>query len=175
MRRIATAAAVRSTAGFCLVAGPLAAQDKTACQAYSRAFAEAFDKGGVSSPVCVSAEDAFLLPPGADPMRGRSSTQRVRPSATGRFGNTTVTVVDAMPRGIHGSREVGPFTIKAKGERRDVPGNHLSNRQKVGCKTSPATVSIAGTSSDPLHARDRWLAHERAARTHDRLLYRAHG
>ena len=69
MRRLALAGA------FCLAAVPVYAQDKATIEKLNDAFAQAFNKGDMAGVAGMYTQDAYLMPPQADLVRGRDDIQ----------------------------------------------------------------------------------------------------
>jgi uncharacterized protein (TIGR02246 family) len=58
-----------------LVAGPAAARSKATIQKADDKWAEAFNKGDAGALAAMYTEDAYVLPPGAEMMKGRSAIE----------------------------------------------------------------------------------------------------
>jgi len=58
-----------------LLAVPALAQDKATIQSLSDQFAKAFNTGDAAAVAALYTEDAIILPPGGEMMKGRSAIQ----------------------------------------------------------------------------------------------------
>ena len=68
-------------------------QDKATIQKLIDAFAEAFNRGDTASMATMYTEDAYLLPPQADIMRGRAAIQQFWQAASEQIGDMKLTIV----------------------------------------------------------------------------------
>ena len=134
MRKLAFAAL------FCLSASPLVAQDKASIEKLNDAFAAAFNKGDAATVANMYVEDAYLLPPQADLVRGREGIQKFWKAASEQVGDLKLTAVDVKPLGTDAAREVGTFSLKTKGQSpQEVVGKYVVVWQKVGSDWKLAT------------------------------------
>jgi uncharacterized protein (TIGR02246 family) len=58
-----------------LVAAPASAQDKATIAKLNDAWAAAFNRGDASAVAAMYTEDAFVLPPGAEMVKGRAAIE----------------------------------------------------------------------------------------------------
>jgi ketosteroid isomerase-like protein len=84
-------------------------------------------------------EDAYLLPPSADFMRGRDDIQAFWKVASDQAGELKLTTLDVKPLGTEAAREIGTFTLKTKGQPQETVGKYVVVWQKVGADWKLAT------------------------------------
>ena len=134
MRR-ATLAAVLG-----LLAAPAAAQDKATIEKLNDAFEAAFHKGDFAAIGTMYAEDAYLLPPGSELVKGRSNIQAFWAKAGEAIGGLKLTTVDVKPLGTDAAREVGTFSLMTKDQPpQQVSGKYVVVWQKIGSEWKLAT------------------------------------
>ena len=125
----------------CLL-GPHAsvAQDKASIQSLNDKFAAAFNAGDFAAVASHYTEDAVLLPPGAEMMKGRSAIQTFWKAAAEGVSDLKLTATDVKPLGTDAAREIGLFTLKIKGQQsQEVAGKYVVVWQKVGSEWKLAT------------------------------------
>ena len=116
------------------------AQDKATIQSLNEKFAASFNAGDFSAVAGHYTEDAFLLPPGAEMMQGRSAIQAYWTGAGAQVGDLKLTAIDVKPLGSDAAREVGTFALKTKGPQpQDLSGKYVVIWQKVGTDWKLAT------------------------------------
>jgi uncharacterized protein (TIGR02246 family) len=126
--RLATLAAVSV-----LLSAPAAAQDKATIESLNDAFEAAFNKGDFAAIGNMYTEDAYLLPPGSEMVKGRSSVQAFWTKAGEGVGGLKLTTVDVKPLGNDAAREVGTFSLMTKGQQvQQVSGKYVVVWQKIG-------------------------------------------
>ena len=62
-------------------------------------------------------EDAYLLPPDSETVKGRAAIQRFWTSAAAAIGDLKLTTVEVKPLASDAAREIGTFTLKTKGDK----------------------------------------------------------
>jgi uncharacterized protein (TIGR02246 family) len=108
-------------------------QDEATIQKLIDAFAEAFNRGDTASMATMYTEDAYLLPPQADIMRGRPAIQQFWQAASEQIGDMKLTIVDIESLGSDAAREIGTLTGKTKGQpQQEVVGKYVVVWRKVG-------------------------------------------
>ncbi len=133
--RVATLAAV-----LVLLAGPAAAQDKATIEKLNDAFEAAFNKGDFAAIGQFYTEDAYLLPPGSEMVKGRTNIQAFWTSAGEAMSDFKLTTLDVKPLGSDAAREVGTFSLMTKGQQRQqMTGKYVVVWQKVGSDWKLAT------------------------------------
>jgi ketosteroid isomerase-like protein len=121
-----------SIAVFALAA-PALAQDKAAIEKRNAAFTDAFNRGDFASAAALYTEDAYVLPPGAEIVKGRGSIQSFWARSGESLADVNLTTLVITPLGISVAREIGTFSGKTKGSQpHDVGGKYVVIWQKVG-------------------------------------------
>jgi len=98
-----------------LLCTPALAQSKAAIQKLEEKWADAFNKGDAAAVAALYTEEAYVLPPGAPMVHGRADIQSFWGQAMQQFGDVKCTVVDVLPIGRTGAREIGTCAFKTKG------------------------------------------------------------
>jgi uncharacterized protein (TIGR02246 family) len=102
---------------FILVGGPAAAQSKATIQKAGDKWAEAFNKGDAAALASMYSQDAYVLPPGAEMMKGRSAIETFWRQQMQQAGDFKCTTLDVKPLGSKAAREIGTCSFKTKGQR----------------------------------------------------------
>jgi uncharacterized protein (TIGR02246 family) len=124
---------------LCLSA-PAMAQDKATIQSLNDKFAQAFNAGDAAAVAALYTEDALILPPGGEMMKGKSAIQAFWKGATEQLGNGKLTTVDVKPLGNGAVREIGTFSFRTKGAQpQDITGKYVVVWEKVGSDWKLAT------------------------------------
>src|SRR4051794_14988442 len=112
-----TMTSVFSGTTFALLAflQPAAAQDKAVIQKLDDQFAAAFNGGDYAAVAAIYSEDAAILPPSAEMMKGRQAIQTFWSKTGEAVGNAKLVAVDGTPLGNDTAREIGTFSLKTKG------------------------------------------------------------
>jgi uncharacterized protein (TIGR02246 family) len=128
MRKIVLAAA------FCAaLAASGSAQDKAAFDKINEKFSEALNKGDAAAVAAMYTDDAVLLPPGSDMVKGRSEIRSFWQKTAEQAGDLKLTTVDVKALGSDAAREIGTFVAKTKGAQpQEVPGKYVVVWRKVG-------------------------------------------
>ena len=128
MRRIMLAAVC-----FGALAGAAGAQDKATIEQLNEKFAAAFNKGDAAAVAAMYTEDAVVLPPGADMVRGRENIRAFWAKTAEQIQDIKLTTVDVKPLGPDAAREIGTFSLKTKGPQpQEVSGKYVVVWQKAG-------------------------------------------
>jgi ketosteroid isomerase-like protein len=78
-------------------------------------------------------EDAVVLPPGAEMIKGRSAIQSFWKGAAEQIGDIRLTAVDVKPLGTDAAREIGTFSLKTKDQQpQEITGKYVVVWEKVG-------------------------------------------
>jgi len=112
MRRIAMLA-------LCLgvsFAAPALAQNAATLQKLNDKFTAAVNKGDAAAVAAMYAEDAYVLPPGGEMVKGRSAIEAFWKQAAQQVGDAKLVTVDVLPLGRRGAREIGTVTLETKGQ-----------------------------------------------------------
>jgi uncharacterized protein (TIGR02246 family) len=124
-----------------LVTTPAAlAQDKTTIEGLNQRFTAAFASGDFATVAAMYTEDAYLLPPGIEMIKGRAGIQSFWTRASEGIRDLELTTVDVKPLGAEAACEVGTFKLKIKGaESQEIIGKYVVVWQRVGSDWKLAT------------------------------------
>ena len=123
-----------------LVAAPASAQDKATIVKLNDAWAAAFNKGDASAVAAMYTEDAFVLPPGAEMVKGRAAIEAFWRQAAQQMGDAKLTTVDVLPLGLRAAREIGTVSLKSKSQPpQEITAKYAVVWRKVGGKWKLAT------------------------------------
>jgi uncharacterized protein (TIGR02246 family) len=101
---------------LCLGAAPVLAQDKATIEKLNAAWTAAFNKGDAAAVAAMYIEEAYVLPPGGEMVRGRAAIEAFWRQAAQQFGDAILTIVDVLPLGDAAAREIGTVTLKTKSQ-----------------------------------------------------------
>ena len=119
---------------------PCAAQDKATIDKLNESFIAALQKGDMMAIGQMYMEDAYLLPSGAEMVKGRAAIQAFWTKAAEGIADFKLSTLDVKPLGSDAAREVGTFTLKGKGQQsQEVTGKYVVVWQKVGSEWKLAT------------------------------------
>lgn len=125
---------------LCVVAVSASAQTVAQIQALNDKWDAAFNKGDAAAMAALYAEDAAVLPPGADMIKGRAGIEKFWGGAVQQLGDAKLTTVDVLPLGSAAAREIGTFSFKTKAATpQDVSGKYVVVWRKIGGKWLLAT------------------------------------
>lgn len=99
-----------------LIAGPAAAQSKAVIQKADDKWSEAFNKGDAMALAAIYTEDAYLLPPGAEMMKGRTAIAAFWGQQMQQIGDVRCTALDVKHLGPNSAREIGTCSFKTKAQ-----------------------------------------------------------
>lgn len=99
-----------------LIAGPAAAQSKAMIQKEDDKWSDAFNSGDATALAAMYSEDAYLLPPGADMMKGRNAIAAFWQQQMQQIGNVKCTALDVKPLGRNSAREIGTCSFRTKAQ-----------------------------------------------------------
>jgi uncharacterized protein (TIGR02246 family) len=123
-----------------LLATTAQAQDKTTIEKLNETFVTALAKGDIAAVAGMYAEDAYLLPPDEEIVKGRAAIQSFWTKAAEGIGEFKLTTVDVKPLGSDAAREIGTFRLKTKDQPpQEVSGKYVVVWQKVGGEWKLAT------------------------------------
>jgi uncharacterized protein (TIGR02246 family) len=123
-----------------LGASPAVAQDKATLEKLNDAWTAAFNKGDAAAVAAMYTEDAYVLPPGAEIVKGRTAIEAFWRQAAQQMGDAKLTVLDVLPLGRAAAREIGTVTLKTKSQPpQEVVGKYVVVWRKVGGKWKLAT------------------------------------
>ena len=119
----------------CLVlgAGPAFGQSKAAIQKLNDAWTAAFNSGDSATVAAMYVEDAYVLPPGADIVKGRAAIEAFWKQAVQQLGDAKLTTIDVLPLGRLAAREIGTVTLKTKAQPpQEIVGKYVVVWRKIG-------------------------------------------
>lgn len=125
---------------LCLLAFPASAQDKATIEKLNDAFEAAFARGDGAAIAGMYAEDATLLPPGAEMVKGRAGIQAFWQEAMKGVASAKLTTVDVQPLGPEAAQEIGSFTLTTKAQPPQMlAGKYVVIWRKIGNEWKLAT------------------------------------
>jgi len=126
--------------GLVLGAASAFAQDKATIQKLNDAWTAAFNKGDAAAVAAMYTEDAYVLPPGADMIRGRAAIEAFWRQAVQQLGDAKLTTIEVLPLGPQAAREIGAVSLKSKSQPpQEIVGKYAVLWRKVGGKWRLAT------------------------------------
>lgn len=132
-------AAMTACLVFC-IAGAARAQSVAAIQSLNDKWDAAFNKGDAAAVAAMYAEDAYVLPAGAEMAKGRAAIQNFWTGAMQQLGDAKLTTVDVLRLGPTAAREIGTFSFRTKGaDPQEVTGKYAVVWRKIGGKWLLAT------------------------------------
>jgi uncharacterized protein (TIGR02246 family) len=120
---------------WCLALGaaPALAQDKATIEKLNDAWSAAFNKGDVAAVAAMYTEDAYVLPPGSELIRGRAAIEGFWRQAVQQMDDAKLTTVDLLQLGPGAAREIGKVTLKTKSQPpQEIVGKYAVVWLKVG-------------------------------------------
>ena len=127
--------------GVCLsVATAALAQDKATIEKLNNAWTAAFNKGDAQAVAAMYAEDAYVLPPGSDIVKGRAAIEAFWRQAAQQMGDAKLTTLDVLPLGRNAAREIGTVSLKTKSQPpQEIVGKYAVVWRKIGGQWKLAT------------------------------------
>jgi len=118
----------------CLSLGtPALAQNKATIEKLNDAWTAAFNKGDAVAVAALYTEDAYVLPPGSEMVKGRAAIEAFWRQAAQQMGDAKLTTVDVLPLGRSAAREIGTVTLKTKSQPpQEVVGKYVVVWRKIG-------------------------------------------
>ena len=105
-----------------------------------RGWAAAFNKGDAAAVAAMYTEDAFVLPPGAEMVKGRAAIEAFWRQAAQQMGDAKLTTVDVLPLGPSAAREIGTVSLKTKSQpSQEIIGKYAVVWRKIGGSCKLAT------------------------------------
>ena len=126
----------------CLILGaaPAVAQDKATIEKLNDAWTGAFNKGDAAAVAAMYTEDAYVLPPGAEMVKGHAAIEAFWRQAAQQMGDAKLTTLDVLPLGGAVAREIGTVTLKTKSQPpQEIVGKYAVVWRKVDSKWKLAT------------------------------------
>jgi uncharacterized protein (TIGR02246 family) len=109
------------------------AQEKAAIQKLNDAWTAAFNKGDAAAVAAMYAEDAYVLPPGADMVKGRAAIEGFWRQAAQQMGDAKLRTVDVLALGPDAAREIGTVALKTKAQpSQEIAGKYAVVWRKIG-------------------------------------------
>ena len=127
--------------GACLsISAAALAQDKATIEKLNNAWTAAFNKGDAQAVAAMYAEDAYVLPPGSDIVKGRAAIEAFWRQAAQQLGDAKLTTLDVLPLGRNAAREIGTVSLKTKSQPpQEVVGKYAVVWRKIGGQWKLAT------------------------------------
>lgn len=94
---------------------PLEARDITAIEQLGERFADALNRGDVSSITGMLADDAMVIPTRRNPSKGANAIRRFLLSFAQQMQNVKLLPTDLDPLGADLAREVGTISFRVRG------------------------------------------------------------
>lgn len=121
-------------------AGSALAQTAATIQKLDDAWSDAFNRGDAAAVAAMYAEDAYLLPPGHDMVKGHAAIEAFWKGAAQQLGNGKLVVIDVTPLGPRAAREIGTFSFETKAQPpQPVLGKYVVVWRKIGNRWLLAT------------------------------------
>jgi uncharacterized protein (TIGR02246 family) len=98
------------------LASPAWAQSKAAIQQLDDRFAAAFNKGDAAAVAAMYTQDAYVLPAGAEMMKGHAAIEAFWKKSMEALGDVKCAAIDVKPLGSSAAREIGTCTFKTKAQ-----------------------------------------------------------
>ena len=109
-------------------------------EAVNAKWIDFFNKGDFAGIASLYTEDATALPPGSPMVKGRAAIEVMWKSMAEQVGDPKLTTVDVKPLGSSAAREIGTFSLRAKGSTpREITGKYVVVWEKVGSDWKLAT------------------------------------
>jgi len=99
-----------------LAAAPALAQSKATMQQLNDRWADAFNKGDAAAVAAMYTADAYVLPAGAEMVKGRPAIEAMWRQNMQQIGNVKCTTIDVKPLGSSAVGEIGTCTFKTKAQ-----------------------------------------------------------
>ena len=116
-----------------LIAGSAMAQQKPSIQKINEDWMAAFNKGDAAAVAALYAEDAYVLPAGAEMAKGRRAIEAFWKKTVQQLGDAKLKTLDLQSLGPGSAREVGTFSFKTKGDQpQELIGKYVVVWRKMG-------------------------------------------
>jgi uncharacterized protein (TIGR02246 family) len=99
-----------------LLAAPALAQSKAEMQKLNNQWADAFNKGDAAAISAMYTADAYLLPAGAEMVKGRAAIEGFWRQSMQQLGDIKCMTIDVKPLGSSAAREIGTCSFRTKGQ-----------------------------------------------------------
>jgi uncharacterized protein (TIGR02246 family) len=127
---------------FAFVAGLIAPgfAQQAEIEAMNAKFIDFFNKGDFAGIASLYTEDASVLPPGSPIVKGRPAIEMMWKDIAQQAGDPKLTTLEVKPLGSAAAREIGTFSLKAKGSTpRELTGKYVVVWEKIGSDWKLAT------------------------------------
>jgi uncharacterized protein (TIGR02246 family) len=124
---------------LCFGAVPVLAQDKATIERLNDTWTAAFNKGDAAAVAAMYTEDAYVLPPGGEIVKGRAAIEAFWRQAAQQFGDAKLTTVDLLTLGGEAAREIGTVTLRTKSQ----PPQQIVGKYAVLWRKSGADWKLA--------------------------------
>ncbi len=122
------------------VTGSASAQSIAMIQKLNESWAMAFNKGDAAAVAAMYAQDAYVLPPGQDMVKGRAAIEGFWRQAATQVGDAKLTTVDVLPLGRRAAREIGTVSLQTKAQPpQQIVGKYAVVWRKIGGRWLLAT------------------------------------
>jgi uncharacterized protein (TIGR02246 family) len=98
------------------LAAPAAAQSKAEMQKLNNQWADAFNKGDAAAISAMYTADAYLLPAGAEMVKGRAAIEAFWRQSMQQLGDIKCATIDVKSLGSSAAREIGTCSFRTKGQ-----------------------------------------------------------
>jgi uncharacterized protein (TIGR02246 family) len=107
--------------------------DKSIIEKLNDTLAAALNKGDASAVAAMYTEDAFVLPPGAEAVKGRAAIEAFWRQAVQQLSDAKLTTIDVLPLGPEAAREIGTVTLKTRSQPpQEIVGKYVVLWRKEG-------------------------------------------
>jgi uncharacterized protein (TIGR02246 family) len=106
----------RATKAEVLAAPSALAQSRAMIQRLDDKWAEAFNKGDAAAVAAMYTADAYVLPPGAEMVKGRDAIEALWRANMQQLADVKCTAIDVKPLGRNAAREIGTCSFKTKAQ-----------------------------------------------------------
>jgi uncharacterized protein (TIGR02246 family) len=121
-------------------AAPVLAQDRTTIEKLNEAWTAAFNKGDAVAVAAMYTEDAYVLPPGGEMVKGRAGIEAFWRQAAQQMSDAKLTTLNVLPLGPGAAREIGTVSLKTKNQpSQEITGKYVVVWLKVGADWKLAT------------------------------------
>src|SRR6266404_7588788 len=110
-----------------------ASAQKAEIEAVNAKWTEFFNKGDFAGIASLYTTDATAFPPGSAMVKGAAAIGVMWKSTAEQVGDPKLTTLDVKSLGPSAAREIGTFSLKAKGSTpREVTGKYVVAWEKIG-------------------------------------------
>jgi uncharacterized protein (TIGR02246 family) len=122
------------------VTGSASAQSIATIQRLNDGWVAAFNKGDAAAVAAMYTQDAYVLPPGQDMVKGRAAIEAFWRQAATQVGDAKLTTVDVLPLGRRAAREIGTVSLQTKAQPpQQIVGKYAVVWRKIGGRWLLAT------------------------------------